>query len=105
LNTIVEIGNVAGKVFEDGKLTVSDAGSLLSLSDEMIALKDINLSTLLPDLKAAMSPEEFGATLKMVSDKFDIPQDDLEAKIEKSLVGIGMIAGGFGALAGAWLNK
>jgi hypothetical protein len=105
LNLICELGNVAGKVLEDGKVTVSDAGALLSLTDDVMALKNINLSSLFADLKAAMSPEEFGATLAEVAAKFDIPQDEIEAKIEKSLVGIGMIAGGLGALAGAWLKK
>lgn len=105
LNVVCELGNVAGKVLEDGKVTVADAGALLTLADDLMALKDINLSTMITDIKAAMGPEEFGATLAAVSEKFDIPQDEIEAKIEKSLVGIGMIAGGLGALAGAWLKK
>lgn len=104
LNVICELGNVAGKVFMDDKVTVADAGALLSLSDDFLSLRNINLSSLLPDLKAALSPEQFQATMAEMSAKFDIPQDEIEAKIENSLVGIGMITGGLAALAGAWIN-
>ena len=105
LSLVCELGNVSGKVFEDGKPTLSDTAHLLALTDEIYALKDLEFSTLLPDLRAAMSPSEWSETMQTLAAKFDIPQDEIEAKIEASLGSVGMIVSGILGLAKAWLPK
>lgn len=97
-----EMGNVAGKIMEDGKITISDAGSLLSLVDELNGLTKVEWPKVLPEVKAAFSPEEYGATIAELAAKFDIPQDGIEAKLEKSLSAIGHVVLGVSELIAAW---
>lgn len=99
---VCEVGNVAGKVMEDGKVTISDAGALLSLTDELAALTKTEWPKVLPEVKEALTPEEYGSTVAELVKKFDIPQDQLEARIEGSLAAIGHIINGVTALIAAW---
>lgn len=99
---VCEIGNVAGKVFEDGKITISDAGALLTLVDELKDLASIEWPKLSGELKASFTPEAYAATVAELVKKFDIPQDQLEAKIEGSLSAVGHVIQGIGQLLATW---
>lgn len=100
---ICEIGNVTGKVFEDGKVSVSDAAHLLALTDELSALRSIDWPAVPGEIMTSFdSPEDYQATLAELVKKFDIPQDHIELKIEKSLGAIGHLVAGVTTLIAVW---
>jgi len=88
---LIEGGNVAGKVYEDNKITMSDTGHLMMMLDEVTAMSGVSLSVVVAQAKDIDSAEmaDLGQHLKT---KFDIPQDELEQKIEEGVEVLAMLA-------------
>jgi hypothetical protein len=99
---VCELGNVAGKVFEDGKVTIGDAAHLLALTDELKAITSVEWPKVPSELKDAFAPEAYAATVAELVKKFDIPQDQLEARIEGSLSAVGHVIQGISQLVNTW---
>lgn len=80
---VIEFGNALGKSLEDGKISVLELGNFIgSLGAVAPAFEGIgNLPTELADLDEAEKQE----LVEMVEARFDIPQDGVEAVIEKGL--------------------
>jgi hypothetical protein len=80
---VIEFGNALGKSLEDGKISVLELGNFIgSLGAVAPAFEGIaDLPTEIKDLDEAEKAE----LVKLVEDRFDIPQDGVEALIEKGL--------------------
>lgn len=78
LDAIVGLGSGVGKALEDGKINFSDAsfffGPLLSLPKAISGISNFELL-----------PEDMEEAKDYISQRFDIPQDDVEQKIEDGL--------------------
>jgi hypothetical protein len=100
---VCEVGNVLGAAqADDGKIDAKDLPKLIGLWDEITALLSVDVKMVLPELKAMLSPEQYGAVMAEVAAKFDIPNDDLESKIENTISGVGFIVQGATQIIGAW---
>jgi len=84
LSLVALLGNVAGQVMEDGKVSVDDAAQLVVLFAAMPKLADIEWS-MLDDEALDISPIEIEQIKDLLVNEFDIPQDALEDQIEKYL--------------------
>ena len=87
-DVMIESGNVAGKVYEDGKITVADVGHLMMVLDELTALGSVDFS-LVPKEAKDIDAAEVAQLSEHLKTKFDIPQDQIEQKIEE---GVGLLA-------------
>ncbi len=80
---VVEFGNALGRSLEDGKISVLELGNFIgSLGAVAPAFEGTaDLPTEIADLSEAEKQE----LIELVEDRFDIPQDGVEALIEKGL--------------------
>jgi hypothetical protein len=80
---VTEFGNAVGHSLADGKISVVELGNFIgALASIAPAFEGIGeLKTELKDLDEAEKQE----LLDLVNDRFDIPQDGVEALIEKGL--------------------
>ncbi len=81
---IADLASLVGAAMEDGKLGVSDLGELLSALPKLAALAQIDYPALYEEVKA-LSPDEAQALADLFCQRFDIPQDSVEAKLEAGL--------------------
>jgi hypothetical protein len=96
VKSVAHVMNLAGKVLEDGKITLADISPALGfIVTELPALAEINFKEL-PAAIAELTPEAMAEVKEVLVAEFDIPQDKLEGTIE-------MIAGVLVTLAGAYL--
>ena len=79
---IGSLGSVAGEVFEDGKISLTDLVSIGKLGIALSQLALIDYEKVLPEVKN-LSSAEIMELHAIFADKFDMPQDALEAKVEK----------------------
>lgn len=80
----IELGNISGKALEDKKINISDIPLLVSLFDEFTSLSSVNWKDL-PKEVSEIDPDEKNVIALHFADKLDIPQKDIEDKIEHSL--------------------
>ncbi len=79
---MASIGNIAGKSYEDGKLSAADLpGALIDGAAIIPSLISIEWNQLIPEGKD-LDQEEQAQLMAHYKAKFDIPQDDLELTIE-----------------------
>ena len=83
-DVLIEGGNIAGKAFEDNVINVSDAGHLILLIDELTALGTVDFK-LVPSEAKDLDADEVAELSEHLKTKFDIPQDELEQKIEEGV--------------------
>jgi len=81
----IELGNVAGKSLEDGKIGLTDMTLATSLFDEVMGLTSVNWSDLPKEAKE-LDHEDMAIVSQAFAAKFDIPQDELETKVEAAIV-------------------
>jgi len=84
LGAVIEFGNVTGEVMEDGKFTVGDITPIITLWDDIKAIVEVDkkeMSAQFLDIDE-VERAELGVFIK---EKFDIPQDEIEQKIEQGL--------------------
>lgn len=80
---VLVFGNGLGKALEDGKITVGDTQHLIPVL--------LEIPSVLGSLDAAgeeitdLTPEEIAELAEFAKATFDIPQDDVEEKIEEAL--------------------
>lgn len=97
VKSAAHVMNLAGKVLEDGKVTIADLSPALGfIVTELPALAEINFKEI-PAALAALTPEAMAEIKEVLVSEFDIPQDKLEGTIE-------MIAGVLVTLVGAYLT-
>ena len=85
---VAELFEGIGKSIEDGKVTFADAFNFNeALQAAIPAFSGIN-NVKLADLKKSENRDEL---IQLFSDRFDIPQDKLEKKVEKYLRAISSI--------------
>lgn len=82
LDVGLEIGNAAGVAMDDGQITVGDAGAVLMVMDELMALGTVKWDLLPKELKD-FDAEDRAVLETHIKTKFDIPQDKVEAIIEE----------------------
>ena len=94
VDVIAGLANVAGSVYEDSKI---DSGDFAQLIPFGLVLKDV--LTISPALLGKQfgdfQAEEREVIIARFKTKFDIPQDELEAKIESGFSLINRIVGIF----------
>ena len=78
----IEVGNIFGKMYEDGELTKEDAVHVTELADEMFALFGVKY-TEIPKELGELDAEDREAIQTHIAQKFDIPQDQIESITEK----------------------
>ena len=77
-----QLGSAAGKVLEDGKISFSDmayAMKIVQSFQEFVAVKYAELKLEFKDLDAA----EKGVLVQAFNAEFDLPQDSVEASVER----------------------
>lgn len=79
LDLVVELANVVGLSIRDGKITTGNVALLL---DEVFALKDFDLEQFKFEF-AELSADERSELLEHLKVKFDLPNDAVEARIER----------------------
>jgi hypothetical protein len=81
VSVMASLGTVGGKSMEDGKINVADLALLPSLVNVFPRMLLIDFSQVVPEAKdlTQAESEELVAHFKT---EFDIPQDDIEVKIE-----------------------
>lgn len=78
---VFECGNVVGMALEDGKISTNDFGLVFNLIDEVSALSSVDWSELKNEVMD-FDPSEVKEIEEHFKAKFDIPQDEIEAKVE-----------------------
>jgi hypothetical protein len=78
------LGSVAGATMEDGKVDVKDLALLPRLIPVFPDLLAIDFSQVVPEAKD-LSEAEAAELVALYKAEFDIPQDDVEVKIETVL--------------------
>lgn len=78
-----KFGSHLGSAMADGKINLQDVPELLSAVAELKGLSGIDLKSM-PSL-ASLSPAEMEELVAAFKSSFDIPQDEIEAKIEGAL--------------------
>jgi hypothetical protein len=91
------LGSVAGATMEDGKVDVKDLALLPRLIPVFPALLAIDFAQAIPEAKD-LSESEALELVALYKAEFDIPQDDLEVKIETVLSLCVRLAGIIGEL-------
>lgn len=88
---ILSLGNGIGASLEDGKIGVSDVSNFFgAMTLAGPALSGVNA---IPGELSDMDDAEKEDLLAFVNEKFDIPQDNIEASIERSLrIGVDIAA-------------
>lgn len=91
----LSIGNAAGRAFEDGEIGIGDLGALFQLLGAVKDIVGVDFSRVWPEAKD-VDQQEFNGLIDLVVDKFDIPQQALEDKmevlVEKSKVAYAAVA-------------
>jgi len=77
---ICAFGNAGGSILEDGKVSISDIGALKYLVGAKDLL-DVDVKALLEEFKD-LDEQEKVVILSEIEAEFDIPQDEVEAKVE-----------------------
>lgn len=90
-DVLIEGGNVAGHAYEDKKITVADAGHLMMLLDELTALGSVDFAAVPKEAKD-LDAAEVAALTEHLKTKFDIPQEDIEQKIEEGVALLARLA-------------
>jgi len=81
-SVLAGIGNIAGKAYEDGKLSATDLPEALYGGAVLVPkLIEVDWTLLIPEAKD-LSEEEQSELVSHYKTSFDIPQDDMEIKIE-----------------------
>ena len=80
---VVSLGNALGKSLDDGTIDLADSVNLLG---PIMALPDAadGFSKVAGEIQA-MSAEQRGEIVEMIKRDFDIPQDSVEALVEKAI--------------------
>ena len=80
---IIDLGNAAGSAFEDKKINLADIKDLMSMAHSFkeIAM-DIDFKVAMPELND-LDASELEQLAILIEDNFDIPQDQVEDKVEK----------------------
>ena len=91
------LGNIAGETMEDGKVDVKDLALIGKLIPVFPALLAIDFAAVIPEAKD-LSEAEAIELVEHFKAQFDIPQDDLEVKIETVLSLCVRLAGIIGEL-------
>ena len=100
---VCEVGNVLGAAkADDGKIDMTDLPKLVSLYDEVMALFGLEFSKVLAEAKNLLTPVQFSEVMAECAVKFDIPNDQVEAKIEATIEGVGMFISGANKIIAAW---
>lgn len=84
LDVVAEAGNVAEKVAKQEGSAVAKMTHLVKMSDELLQLASLNLPALKAEV-ADLSAAEKAELLEHVKAKFDLADDELEAKLEAGL--------------------
>jgi hypothetical protein len=79
-----KLGNIAGKSMEDNKVNLADLVLLPGLVMVFPTMLEIDWSQAVPEA-VDLSSEEAAELVACFCECFDIPQDDVEAKIENAL--------------------
>ena len=95
------LGSVAGATMADGKVDVKDLALLPRLIPVFPALLAIDFAQVVPEAKD-LSEAEALELVEHYKQQFDIPQDDLEVKIETVLSLCVRLAGIVGELIAAF---
>lgn len=80
IKALCAVGNAVGHIMEDGKISIRDIGALKYLKDAKDVVK-IDFKELLKEYKDWDDQEKQMIASEMEKE-FDIPQDQVEAKIE-----------------------
>lgn len=83
-NIFATIGTTVSDVLEDGKVNFSDISALMPLLGAFKDLTTLDLNAVVPQL-ADLSPTEVQELGRVFSEKFNIANDVLEAKVEAGL--------------------
>jgi hypothetical protein len=78
------LGNIAGETMEDGKVDAKDLALIGKLIPVFPALLAIDFAAVIPEAKD-LSESEALELVEFFKAQFNIPQDDLEVKIETVL--------------------
>ena len=78
------MGNIAGKVFEDGKVSLVDVPQIYKLLPLLSQAKELDMEALKLEVKA-LKKEEVLALVEELKVELDIPQDKVEVIIEQGL--------------------
>lgn len=83
VTTVVGFGSGLGKAYEDGKIDITDVRffftPLLSIPKALDGIGRVD------DALADLSPEQRKTLVNQIKEEFDIPQKDVEKKIEDGL--------------------
>ena len=99
---LAKLANVAGKVLEDGKVGLDDAVHLYEIFKIIPSVQSVNFAGAFEELKSGIDSAEYQKLLSSLVIEFDIPQDEIEHKIEASFAAIGDFLAVIGKLRGAW---
>lgn len=83
-NICATLGTTVSDVLEDGKVNFSDISALMPLMGAFKDLTTLDLNAVVPQL-ADLSPTEVQELGRVFSEKFNIANDVLEAKVEAGL--------------------
>ena len=84
------LGNIGGKVFEDGKITISDINVLpdfISIFSTLVEIKWNDISVEAKDF----TPDEAQELIATFNLYFDLPQENVERTIEAVLLIVGQL--------------
>jgi len=80
----IGVGNVLGEVLSDGKVNLADLASAPALATAITSLSSVDYKLAFEQLKD-LDKAELDDIHAAVVEKFNIPQDELEGKIELAL--------------------
>ena len=78
---VVDLGIAGDVIFEDGQVSVGDVGALWDMGKHMLSLGHIDFAQVFPEFED-ITAEEMGHLVNMMKERFDLPDDQLEAKVE-----------------------
>jgi hypothetical protein len=80
---VAHVANLVGKTFEDKKVDMGDLVNLLPLIKEVQGLASVDYKALPVEFKA-YSPAQMALIRDAFKAEFDLPEDKIEAVIEKA---------------------
>jgi hypothetical protein len=92
VSVAAKVGNIAGKTFEDGKLSMADLALLPEFITLFPAFIAVEWTKVVPTAKE-LTTEQIAELMALFSSEFDIPQDKLEQTIEAVLGIVSQLVG------------
>ena len=104
ITILAKLGNVAGMVFEDGKLTSADVAQIPTLVMIIPLFIEVKWTGLLPEIKD-LTLDECNEIVACFKNEFNIPETNIEYTIESIMTIVSGLASLIFDLINVWKKK